>query len=121
MHRSEHKKRTAEYYKNNKAKLTTYNKQYRSTVAGHLHLIYSGMKRRCNSPIERNYKNYGGRGIKLQFTVNEFVDYVVNVLQVDPRGLTIDRIDNDGHYEPGNIRFITRAKNNGNKRRRVKT
>lgn len=74
------------------------------------------MKQRCTSPAYKNYKNYGGRGIKVCFkSANEFVDYVINILQVDPRGLQVDRIDNNGNYEPGNIRFVTHLENQHNK------
>lgn len=87
-------------------------KRYQATVNGHLHNTFSRMKRRCYNPNDSSYKNYGGRGIKVLFkSVNEFIDYVVDVLQQDPRGLTIDRIDSDGHYEPGNIWFCTRSQN----------
>ena len=41
--------------------------------------------------------------------------YVIDELRVDPRGLQIDRIDNDGHYEKGNIRFVTCVENNNNR------
>lgn len=93
-------------------------KKYYATVRGHLNSVFKAAKRRCNNRDDRSYKNYGGRGIKVYFkTFNDFINYVVNVLQVDPRGLTIDRIDNDGDYEPGNIRFVTNLKNQQNKKR----
>jgi hypothetical protein len=69
------------------------------------------MKRRCINPECRAYKWYGGRGIKCLFTSNEFVSYVMDELKVDPRRLECDRIDNDGNYERGNIRFVTHEVN----------
>ena len=87
-------------------------KRYRSTVRGHLFQVFANMRKRCYDISNHRYHRYGGRGIKIRFvSVNEFVDYVINELQVDPRGLTIDRIDNDGDYEPGNIRFTTNFDN----------
>jgi len=85
------------------------------TIWGYLGHVYKNMKYRCNDPKCSSYKYYGGRGIKCLFTLDEFRGYVINVLQVDPRGLTIDRIDNSGHYEPGNIRFVTQEVNNQNR------
>ena len=65
----------------------------------------------------KDYKNYGGHGIKNKFkSTGEFVDYVINELQVDPCGLQIDRINNDGNYERGSIRFVTCSENNRNRR-----
>lgn len=87
-----------------------------STVDGHLRHLFDSMKQRCNNPKVPNYKYYGGRGIKVLFECSEFVDYVIFGLQVDPRELQIDRIDNDGHYEPGNIRFVTPKVNCQNRR-----
>ena len=86
-------------------------KKYLATINGYLRHLYSSMKQRCENPNDTGYKCYGGRGIEVRFTADEFVDYVVNVLRQDPRGLTIDRIDSDGHYEPGNIWFCTMAQN----------
>ena len=95
----------------------TNREKYYSTVNGCLHSKYDCMLRRCNEPSAVNYKDYGGRGIKVCFeSVNEFVNYVVNILQVDPHGLQIDRIDNDGNYERGNIRFVTPKVNSNNRR-----
>jgi len=76
------------------------------------------MVRRCNNPRATQYKDYGGRGIKIKFeNVQDFYNYVLNVLHIDPRGLTIDRINNNGDYEKGNIRFVSKAVNNRNKRK----
>jgi len=96
-------------------------KKYRSSVVGTLRHRFSIMKDRCGNSKYKEYQYYGGRGIQCKFKDSqEFVDYVVGVLQVDPRGLQIDRIDNNGHYEPGNIRFVT-AKENCNNRRSCKS
>lgn len=43
------------------------------------------------------------------------MNYVVDILKVDPRGFDIDRIDNNGHYEKGNIRFVTHKENCNNR------
>ncbi len=90
-------------------------KNYYATVKGHLRVIFNTMVRRCSNPADKSYKYYGGRGIMVRFTSDEFLSYVINGLQADPRGLTIDRIDNDGDYEPGNIRFVTMKVNRNNR------
>ena len=92
---------------------------YCYTIKGRLRCIFNKMSHRCNNPENTDYNYYGGRGIKVKFvSFNDFYDYVTNELKADPRGLTIDRINNDGHYERGNIRFVTRAENNRNKRKK---
>lgn len=94
-----------------------YGKRYRKTLQGHLKLMWDNMLKRCNNPKIRDYKYYGGRGIEVKFiSFDDFYNYVVNELKADPRGLTVDRIDNDGHYKRGNIRFVSQAENNRNKR-----
>lgn len=91
-------------------------KRYTKTLKGHLMNVWHNMLHRCNNPKCKSYKNYGKRGIKVKFcTFERFFDYVVNDLKVEPRGLTIDRIDNDGHYERGNIRFVSIVDNNRNR------
>ena len=89
----------------------------RKTLSGYLRLLYDNIKHRCESPKNKQYRDYGGRGIECLFTREEFYDYVLNIMQADPRGLDIDRIDNNGHYEPGNIRFVTHKENCSNRRR----
>ena len=101
-----------------KVKITKYNKDYYQTIVGHLRKCFSNIKRRCNNSGCPDYKNYGGRGIKCLFkSSQEFVDYIINVLKINPHNLEIDRIDNNGHYEKGNIRFVTRKINRNNRNR----
>ncbi len=91
-------------------------KEYHNTVRGYLRRTYQNIKNRCNN---LSNKYYGGRGIKNKFnSPDEFVEYVINELQVDPRNLQIDRINNDGNYEKGNIRFVTAKVNSNNRRKR---
>ncbi len=93
--------------------------KYQQTIKGHLRQVYKDIKRRCSNLKCKDYKNYGGRGIKNLFkSSDEFVDYVVNKLRINLCNLQIDRIDNDGNYEPGNIRFVTCKENCNNRRER---
>ncbi len=108
------------YSKSGKGRVTAKRGQdkYYTTIEGHLQRVFGNIKVRCNDPEHKSYKNYGARGIRVCFeSLDDFRGYVINELQVDPRGLTIDRIDNDGNYEPGNIRFVTHRENQQNKGR----
>lgn len=118
-HQHNVKKAVKKYRQSNKYKVTKQrnNCTYRNSISGYLQEVYHHIKQRCNNPDTHNYSNYGGRGIQNKFnSLNEFRDYVMNELQIDPRDLQIDRINNNGHYKPGNIRFVT-AKENINNRR----
>lgn len=67
---------------------------------------YYHAKARCTNPNEPNYPRYGGRGIEFRFTsVQEFFDCV----GPRPAGCTLNRIDNDGHYEPGNVAWANKS------------
>ncbi len=104
------------YRRDHRRELGQQSKEYRSTVLGHLANVFHSMRRRCGDPDTHNYSRYGGRGIQNKFeSLDTFRDYVINVLWIDPRGLQIDRIDNDGHYEKGNIRFVTAKENCANR------
>ena len=96
-------------------------RKYRGTFNGQLGIVFDSMNQRCNNPNTIHYKHYGGRGIQNKFeSLDDFREYVINGLKVDPQGLQIDRIDNDGHYEKGNIRFVTAKENCNNRRKRTK-
>ncbi|KKN71249.1 hypothetical protein LCGC14_0422920 [marine sediment metagenome] len=106
------KEKSRKYKQTHKIEHAKYMKKYRKTFMGYLRQRFHEMKKRCTNPNYKQYKNYGGRGIKCLFkNANEFIDYIINELQVNPHGLQIDRINNDGNYEPGNIRFVTHDEN----------
>ena len=91
------------------------------TPKGYLRRVYYDLNNRCTNPKIHNYHNYGGRGIRNKFkSFTEFFNYVVNELGYDTieslQGLQIDRINNDGHNEKGNIRFVTCSENCKNRR-----
>ena len=67
--------------------------------------IYAAAKQRCTNPKNNSYKNYGGRGIEMRFkSCRELLDEIGH--RPSPE-LSLDRINNDGHYEKGNVRWAT--------------
>ena len=77
-------------------------------------------KRRCENPKEPEYPNYGGRGIQFQFeSVLEAGLYLIQEYGMPDRTMELDRINTNGHYAPGNLRFITRSQNQANRRNTV--
>jgi len=74
-------------------------------------------KQRCENSKDAAYKNYGERGIRFNFhSVLEAGLWIIENLGLPNMDLEIDRIDNNGHYERGNIRFVTRKENCSNRR-----
>lgn len=118
-HKIKYIKYAKDYRKTHKIEHAKYARKHRKTIIGCLRTRFQQIKHRCNNPKDISYKYYGGRGIKCLFkNTNEFVDYVINELQADPRKLQIDRINNDDHYKPGNIRLVTQIENLRNKRKK---
>jgi len=76
---------------------------------------YASARNRCNNPNSENWKHYGGRGINFLF--ESFAQFFAE-LGPRPKGTTLDRIDNDGHYAPGNVRWSTKSEQEHNKRRK---
>ncbi len=79
---------------------------------------YKGMIRRCYDPDHVHYENYGGRGIGVCDRWRNDPKAFFTDMGERPEGLTLDRIDNDGHYEPSNCRWATWTVQAANKRPR---
>lgn len=89
--------------------------------------IWGSIKSRCYNTNDKGYRNYGGRGIKIcnewKNDFQAFYDYVTNLDSYDKHltgqrvgELSLDRIDNDGDYEIGNLRWAQRNVQASNKR-----
>ena len=90
---------------------------YTSPQYKHLLNIHRGILSRCRDPKNNQYQNYGGRGIKVcdeWLSLKNFGDWAVSHGYAE--GLQIDRIDNNGNYEPSNCRFVTPFVNSNNRR-----
>lgn len=80
-------------------------------------IAYCAAKQRCTNPRDQHWKDYGGRGI--QFKFESFVAFYKE-LGKRPKKHSLDRIDNDGNYEPGNVRWATQKEQISNQRPRKK-
>ena len=100
---------------------TTHNQRHT-----HLYEVWKGLKQRCFNPKHSSYHNYGGRGITVcKEWVNDFEafynwsyanGYSTENQKDEVKKLTIDRINNDGNYEPSNCRWVDRKTQASNMR-----
>lgn len=80
-----------------------------------LRQIWKDMIIRCENPKSKFYHRYGGRGIIVCERWKTFGNFYDDMFQTYQKGLSIDRINNDGNYEPTNCRWISRSENSRNR------
>lgn len=80
---------------------------------------WSAMRSRCLTESHKFYRHYGGRGIRVCPEWSEFPAFLADVGLRPHAGLSLDRIDNDGNYEPGNVRWATSDQQRRNTQRTV--
>ena len=100
-------------------------KQRRTTHSLSQHNLYrtwNNMKQRCYNTNHPKYNGWGGRGIIVQDNwINDparFINYVLNTIGDRPKGMTLDRKDNEGNYVEGNLKWSTISEQNKNQRPR---
>lgn len=91
-----------------------YKKRFRADNP--LHPIWEGMIGRCTNPHNKDYVRYGARGIKVFPEWLASFEVFRDALPPRPDGATLDRIDNQGNYEPGNVRWSTPKEQAQNRR-----
>lgn len=82
--------------------------------------VWSNIRHRCFDVNHKDYLYYGGRGIEMYHEwVNDptlFLEYLESLPNYNTPNVTVDRIDNNGNYEPNNLRFVSRIKQCNNQR-----
>lgn len=96
-HKEETHRRTSEWRKRNPEYIT-----------------WLSMLWRCKNPKGRDYKTYGSRGIEVKY--QNFYEFLSDVGDRPSKGYSVDRINNNGHYEVGNCRWATATQQRANRR-----
>ena len=89
-----------------------------------LYFIWQGIRRRCLDPMDSKYADYGGRGITVCARWagrDSFPNFMRDIPPRPSSKHTLDRINNDGNYEPGNVRWATKKQQANNRRCRMRS
>lgn len=96
-----------------KAQSTTHG-MYKSTT----YKVWQDMRTRCKNPSHASYEHYGAKGIKVCLRWEKFENFLTDMGE-RPEGMSLDREDNCGDYEPGNCKWATRAEQARNRSNNV--
>lgn len=100
-----------------KTEMHTRHGQRKRTATTPEYRAWQSAVHRFTNPRVACYKNYGGRGIKVcDRWRGSFETFLADMGRRPSPDLSLDRIDNDGNYEPGNFRWATREQQNANRR-----
>ncbi|RKZ97153.1 MAG: hypothetical protein DRQ42_09900, partial [Gammaproteobacteria bacterium] len=82
-------------------------------MANKEHQLWKDIKKRCYSKNNYSYKYYGGKGIEIynewKESFDSFVLYISSLDNYKGKGMSLDRIDNNKSYEPGNLRWVSKS------------
>jgi len=94
--------------------------RFKHGLAGtNFYRVWTNMKSRCNNPKATYYENYGGRGISVCEEWLDFDIFMKDMLKGYKKGLTLDRIDNEGSYCKSNCRWVSRKVQANNTRNTI--
>ena len=89
-----------------------------ATPRGRAYWAWWNARNRCTNPADARWNDYGGRGVTMCAEwLNDFEAFYAHIGK-PPKGRSLDRIDNDAGYEPGNVRWATRKQQAANRRPR---
>lgn len=87
----------------------------RDPVLRKLYAAWQGMHARCRNPMNKAFKYYGGRGIAVCARWSEFSTFLAD-MGMRPEGMTLDRINPNGNYEPSNCKWASWSEQRHNRR-----
>jgi hypothetical protein len=119
--RKAHPMQGTHHSKEAKAKLATYTGEKGSSFRHGwsktpTYVSWRAMRSRCRTPSNASYPTYGGRGITVCERWLKFENFLADMGKRPSLDHSIDRIDPDGNYEPGNCRWLTRAEQNARRK-----